>query len=182
MDIQDTIWSISLTGIGLIALVFVYVVSRARREPADQAAVLKFTRTARTLRTGLFTVLFLGFIAGGWATLHPFPIPPQHGALDAKQVVDVVGYQWFWQITPAVVESDSVVKFRVTSKDVHHGFAIYSPDGRILVQTQAMPGYTNELLYTFDRPGTYTIHCLEYCGIGHAPMKATLEVVSPQEG
>jgi cytochrome c oxidase subunit 2 len=33
-------------------------------------------------------------------------------------------------------------------------------------------------VYTFDQPGTYTVQCLEYCGLGHAPMKATFEVVA----
>jgi cytochrome c oxidase subunit 2 len=39
-----------------------------------------------------------------------------------------------------------------------------------------MPGYTNRLIYQFDQPGTYTIRCLEYCGIGHQAMLRTLTV------
>jgi cytochrome c oxidase subunit 2 len=76
------------------------------------------------------------------------------------------------------VKAGSVVEFRVTSDDVNHGFAIYAPDGLIVTQTQAMPGYTNKLLHTFKEPGTYTVQCLEYCGLGHAPMKTTLQVVA----
>ena len=41
------------------------------------------------------------------------------------------------------------------------------PDGALLTQVQAMPGYTNRLIYRFDRTGTYTVRCLEYCGIFH---------------
>jgi cytochrome c oxidase subunit 2 len=41
-----------------------------------------------------------------------------------------------------------------------------------------MPGYTNVLLHAFDVPGTYTVQCLEFCGIGHAPMAAELQVVA----
>ncbi|MBS0570042.1 MAG: cytochrome oxidase, partial [Proteobacteria bacterium] len=76
----------------------------------------------------------------------------------------------------------SPVEFRVTSADVNHGFAIYAPDGRIAIQTQAMPGFTNKILYTFTQPGTYKVMCLEYCGLGHAPMTAQFEVVAAQGG
>ena len=79
------------------------------------------------------------------------------------------------------MQAGTPVEFRVTSSDVNHGFAIYAPDGRIATQTQAMPGYTNKLVHTFTEPGTYTVMCLEYCGIGHAPMTATL-TVAPANG
>jgi cytochrome c oxidase subunit 2 len=70
----------------------------------------------------------------------------------------------------------------VTSADVNHDFAIYAPDGRIVVQTQAMPGFVNKILYTFDKPGTYKIRCLEYCGLGHDVMAADLTVVAATTG
>ncbi len=177
MALQDVVWTIALVGIGLVALGFIHVIIQAGK-PADPDATRKSARTARTLQAWLFAVLFVGFVAGSWATLHRFPIPPQHGALDAKQVVNVVGRQWSWQITPATVQTGSTVEFRVSSDDVNHGFALYAPDGHIVTQTQAMPGYTNKLLYTFTQSGTYTVQCLEYCGLGHAPMKTTLEVVA----
>lgn len=177
MSLQNAVAAIALVGIALVALGFAYVIIQAGK-PADEDATRKSAHKAHVLQGWLFAVLLIGFIAGSWATLRHFPIPPQHSALDADQVVDVVGRQWSWQIAPATVETASVVEFRVTSDDVNHGFAIYSPDGRIVAQTQAMPGYTNKLLYTFDRPGTYTVHCLEYCGVGHGPMKATIQVVA----
>jgi heme/copper-type cytochrome/quinol oxidase subunit 2 len=42
------------------------------------------------------------------------------------------------------------VEFQVTSADVNHGFGIYDRSGRLLAQTQAMPGITNRLVYTFS--------------------------------
>jgi cytochrome c oxidase subunit 2 len=177
MNVQNTAGLIALAGIALIALGFIHVIMQAGK-PADEAATRKSIHTAHVLQAGLFVVLFIGFIAGSWATLHRFPIPPQYRPLDAKQVVDVVGSQWEWQITPSTVQTGSSVEFRVTSNDVNHGFALYAPDGRIVTQTQAMPGYTNKLLFTFDRAGTYTVQCLEYCGLGHAPMTATLQVAA----
>ncbi|HCG30239.1 MAG TPA: cytochrome c oxidase subunit II, partial [Chloroflexi bacterium] len=65
----------------------------------------------------------------------------------------------------------------LTTVDVNHNFAIYSPDGVLLTQAQVMPGYTNKLIFEFDKPGTYTVRCLEYCGIWHQIMVAVLTIV-----
>ena len=177
MNLQNVVWILSLTGMGLIALGFIFVIYQAGK-PADDAATRKSAHTAHVLQAWLFVVLLVGFVFGSWATLRHFPIPPQSSPLDVKQVVDVVGRQWSWQITPDTVQAGSPVEFRVSSADVNHGFAVYAPDGLILTQTQAMPGFTNKLVYTFTQPGTYTVQCLEYCGIGHAPMKSTFKVLA----
>lgn len=179
MTRQDTVWAIALAGMGLVALGFVHVIIQAGK-PADEAATRKSTHTAHVLRTWLFAILVVIFFVGSWATLHRFPIPPQHTPLDATQVVDAVGGQWFWTLSESRLRAGTLVEFRVTSRDVNHGFAIYGPDGRIVTQTQAMPGYTNTMLYTFTQPGTYTVQCLEYCGLGHVPMRTTFQVLAPE--
>ncbi len=181
MIFQNAIWIVALFGMGLIALGFVYVIWQSGRR-ADDAAVTRASHTSDVLRRWLFAGLLLVFVVGSYVTLHPFPIPPQHTTLDAPQVVDVVGRQWSWQITPAAVKTGSAVEFRVTSSDVNHGFAIYAPDGRIVTQTQAMPGFTNKIVHTFDQAGTYKVMCLEYCGIGHAPMTAEIKVLAAEGG
>ncbi len=33
-----------------------------------------------------------------------------------------------------------------------------------------IPGRITELTHTFDKPGTHTIICHEFCGIGHNAM------------
>lgn len=177
MTLQDAVWRTALAAIGLIALGFIYVISQAGK-PADEAEARRATNAFYGLRRWLFAILLVGFVVGTWATLRRFPIPRQRGDLAAQQVVDVTARMWSWQVTPPTVQAGSPVEFRVTSGDVNHGFAIYTPDGRILTQTQAMPGYTNKLLWTFDQPGTYTLQCLEFCGVGHAHMTTTLEVVA----
>ena len=74
------------------------------------------------------------------------------------------------------------MQFNVTSLDVNHGFAIYDPNDRIVTQAQAMPGFTNRLLYTFKEPGKYRVMCLEYCGLAHHAMVAEFEVVAADKG
>lgn len=175
MTQQMVAFIIALAGIGLVALGFIFVISQAAK-PGTEGH--KSAVTSGRLQAGLFAVLLIVFVVGSWATLHHFPIPPQHKTLDADQVVKVVGHQWYWEITPATVHTGSVVEFQVTSADVNHGFAIYSPDNHVVTETQAMPGYTNKLLYTFSQPGTYMVRCLEYCGLGHVPMTAAFQVVA----
>ena len=57
------------------------------------------------------------------------------------------------------------VEFRVKTEDVTQGMGIYTPDMTLVAQVQAMPGYTNALVHTFDELGTYQIFCMEFCGI-----------------
>lgn len=90
----------------------------------------------------------------------------------------MVAHQWYWQLSRKQVEAGVPVEFRVTSADVNHGFAIYAPDDRIVIQTQAMPGFTNKMLHTFRQPGTYRILCLEYCGLDHHGMMTEIKVVA----
>jgi cytochrome c oxidase subunit 2 len=181
MIFQNVVWTIALVGMGLVALGFIHVIRQAGK-PADDEATRKAAHTSNVLRRWLFAALLIIFVGGSYATLRNFPIPPQHTALGIQQVVDVVGQQWSWQINPKTVHAGSPVEFRVTSKDVNHGFAIYAPDGHIATQTQAMPGFTNKIVHTFMQPGTYTVMCLEYCGIGHAPMTAEFTVVAASGG
>lgn len=177
MHLQDLVWIIALVGIGLVALFILFVVSEAGK-PADDAARAQSARTAKRWQGRLFGLLLVIFFGGSWATLHSFPIPPQHDDTAPATVVKVVGHQWAWQIEPTSVPVNAPIEFQVTSADVNHGMAIYGPDGRIVAQTQAMPGYTNRLRYTFSQPGTYVLQCLEFCGLGHAPMKGAIQVVA----
>lgn len=175
MIFQNAIWTVTLVGMGLVALGFLYVILQAGK-PADTAQARQ--GTANTLRRWLFLALLLLGIGVSYATLRHFPIPSQHAPLQAAQVVDVVGHQWTWDISATSFTVDEPVEFRVTAGDVNHGFAIYAPDGRIVIQTQAMPGFTNKLLYTFRTPGTYKVMCLEYCGVAHHGMTAELQVAA----
>jgi cytochrome c oxidase subunit 2 len=178
MIFQNVIWVVTLTGMGLVALGFIYAITQAGR-PADAAEAAQAIRSSNTLRRSLFLALLLLSIGVTWASLRHFPIPLQHEPLQAAQVVDVVGHQWTWDVSQTHLTAGEPVEFRVTASDVNHGFAIYAPDGRIVIQTQAMPGFTNKILYTFHTPGTYRIMCLEYCGVAHNGMTAELDVAAP---
>lgn len=178
---ETEVWIATLVGIGLIVLLFIYVVIQARRPP-DESHPESEDRDHAVLRRWLFAIFLVIFVGVSVGTLWSFPLPPQHRPLPAKQIVTVVGHQWDWELSTNQITAGVPVEFRVTSKDVNHDFSIYSPAGRILVQAQAMPGYVNKILYTFDKPGTYRIRCLEYCGIGHTGMTSELDVVAANTG
>lgn len=176
---QQIAWQVSLILMTLVALGFIFVaINSGTREEDYGHAVHK----AYSLRTKLFwtLVLVLGPVMI-YTLLHlPYKTSRNQSTSGAAQVVNVTGYQWRWELSRDHVEMGQPVEFHVTSADVNHGFAIYDPDLLIVAQTQAMPGYTNILRYTFNKEGTYRILCLEYCGIAHHNMMTEIKVGSSE--
>jgi cytochrome c oxidase subunit 2 len=168
---QQTAWWITVVLVLALAAVFLRIVASASSS-ADYGAIASRATAWRPRlfwALALLTVVILGF------TLKRLPYPTGDGT---SQVVQVTGTQWAWQLSHDTVLSGQPVEFQVTSADVNHGFAIYDGKGRLLAQVQAMPHYTNTLRYTFAAPGTYSILCLEYCGMVHHFMKTDL-IVAP---
>lgn len=93
------------------------------------------------------------------------------------QEIEVTAQSWAYQISDRNLEVGRPVRFSVTSADTVHGFAVYDPDGRLLFTQMLIPGMApSSLIYTFSEPGTYTVRCLEYCGIAHHAMRDHLTV------
>jgi cytochrome c oxidase subunit 2 len=145
---------------------------------------------ANRLRLLFFASLGMILLIFTVLTLTELPYPVEARAPD--RVVHAVGKQYAWSLTdgtgptleswertfsPTVtVPLGQTIEFRVTTLDVNHGFSLYSPDGRLVAQTQAMPGYMNRLRVRFDEPGTYTVLCLEFCGMSHHRMRGVVDV------
>jgi len=100
------------------------------------------------------------------------------------ETIKVTGQQWFWtfehedgkkETGQLHVKQGVPYKFELVSKDVIHDFNV--PDFVILMD--AVPGRVNVVWNLFDQPGEFRIQCREYCGFGHATMKAKL-FVEPQ--
>jgi cytochrome c oxidase subunit 2 len=154
----------------LLLAVFLYVARSASvAGNADEVAAA----SARWRRIALATFIV---IATPLLTLSLMRMP-YGGADDANAVViNATGNQWAWAVDSTSVSVGQPVRFMVTGSDVNHGFGIFDPGGRLVAQTQAMPGYTNVLRHTFKAPGTYRVLCLEYCGLGHHSMFAQIVV------
>lgn len=98
--------------------------------------------------------------------------------------IEAVARQWTWRFRyPGGHETDDLlhlpagrdVDIVLTSEDVIHGFWVPRLGGKL----DAIPGHVNVIRLRADRPGTYGGVCAEYCGIGHAPMRFSVEAHEP---
>ncbi len=178
MSVQSLVWYVTLAAIALVAAAFLYVVAQA----GTVAPYERVQHKAYGIRRWFFWALVVLGIGTAYATLAEFPIPDQHAPRPNAQAVDVIGRQWYWELSTRQFTVGIPVEFRVTAGDVNHGFGIYDGAGRLIAQTQAMPGFTNRLVHTFKEPGKYRVLCLEYCGLVHHSMTTEFEVVAARTG
>ncbi|HKE12671.1 MAG TPA: cytochrome C oxidase subunit II [Myxococcota bacterium] len=76
-----------------------------------------------------------------------------------------------------VLPAGREVDLTLRAVDVIHGFAI--PEMRL--KQNAVPGMTQHIHFTPERPGDYAILCTQVCGLGHYRMQAMLRVLpAPQ--
>ena len=114
-------------------------------------------------------------------------------AFDAKAAgfdrqVNVYAFQWgFVFVDEQGAASRNAVRvgpgekvlFNIASNDVIHGFNI--PVARMT--TEFGPGEFRSIwIKAPEKPGKYLIQCLNYCGLGHAQMKAWLVVGDGEAG
>lgn len=152
-----------------LVTIFVVVARQSRRNVAFETV----TDTGYRLRRAWLGFLILLLGSGVVLSLFFLPFP---GDSKATATVNVSGGLFYWSMNPETVPVGSEVSFDVTSADVNHGLGIYDPDGVLMGSVQAMPGYHNQLDLTFDKPGTYMMACLEYCGFKHHDMMKEFEV------
>ncbi|MFX0064278.1 MAG: cytochrome c oxidase subunit II [Candidatus Hermodarchaeota archaeon] len=62
--------------------------------------------------------------------------------------------------------------FNITSYDVVHSFFVYD----LSFKVDAIPGQYNFIWVQIDEPGTYEVHCAEFCGPDHYRMDAQIIV------
>jgi cytochrome c oxidase subunit 2 len=153
--------------IGVVISVAIWQSTRASAEELDPEP---YSRREGAWLLVVLAALFALLLA----TIFYVPYGETAGA--GKQVVRVTGVQFAWAVTPAVVEVGRPVEFLLTTRDVNHGFGVYSEGGVLAFQAQVMPDRTQKVVHTFDEPGTYTVLCLEFCGVRHHEMEATIEV------
>jgi cytochrome c oxidase subunit 2 len=125
----------------------------------------------------------------------------------ADITIKAVGYQWYWGYEypdenigfdsymvdekdlkanqPRLLTVDNeiyvpvnkVVKVLITANDVLHAWALPS----FGVKRDAIPGRINETWFKAEKTGTFYGQCSELCGIKHAFMPITVNVVTEEE-
>ncbi len=176
----------------LIFGVYAYFLNSTRKPVEGE----DYYKQVAKLRLPFFIILLLLLLTGLVLTLPRVPYPSEGKFPDA--VVYVAGKQFAFALDTQPIETEERwkerseaepvqvpvnkwVEFRVTSLDVNHGFSLYDEKGKLLGQTQAMPGYVNRLFVKFDKPGIYIAYCLELCGNSHHAMKGVIEVVESEQ-
>ena len=157
-----------------VALAAIFLVAARRAPVAPYAEVSRQGAIVRRwwFRT-LLGVAIVAFVVS--LTWLPYQFVRARTLPGDAQRVEVTARQFAFT-TNDCVPSGTPLEFAVSSVDVNHDFGIYGPDGRIVGQVQAMPGFVNTLRIQLDAPGAYTIHCLELCGPGHHTMSRPLKV------
>jgi cytochrome c oxidase subunit 2 len=101
--------------------------------------------------------------------------------------VDVVGYQWWWQVVypkQAIVTANELhvpvgrpIEVALKTADVIHSFWVPQLNGKL----DLIPDHVNTLRFRADKPGVYRGECAEYCGLQHANMNFVVVAVPPAE-
>lgn len=167
---QQILIGFAILSLGIVAI-FTWVALSTRAPALSPSVVTEQGNQVRRFWVGaLLATLGLSFVV---------TIPRYPYANEAAQVVSthysVEALQYAF-LMPTELPVNTPITFDVTARDVNHGFGIYDPSDRLIAQVQAMPNYVNHLNVTFRQPGTYTVRCLEYCGIVHHYMQSSFEV------
>ncbi len=102
--------------------------------------------------------------------------------------IEIIGHQWFWEYRypqhgiifanePLVLPAGKIVSANITSIDVVHSWFVAD----FGIKMDANPGRINRVWFNVDKPGTYQGQCAELCGVLHAQMLITVNVVTPEE-
>ena len=96
---------------------------------------------------------------------------------DGSITVRLLAEQYTFVPQCAVVPAGTLLRFRLTSPDVTHGFFVGTTNTNAMV----VPGYVTNVMARFEHPGTYTMPCDEFCGFGHHAMAASVVVVPKEQ-
>ena len=165
----------------LITSVMIYFVIKYRRSKHPEPSDIRGNWLLETVWTIIPTLIALSMFYIGWTSYMGLRnVPP--GAIE----IEVIGQQFSWIFVypneketenELVVPRGKPIKLNVTSEDVLH--SLFIPAFRIKVD--AVHGMQTYVWFLPDKVGTYIIQCAEYCGVGHADMRADLRIVPPEE-
>jgi cytochrome c oxidase subunit II len=187
--ITDTYWFVlALTGAVFViveAALIVFIIrfrGRGRSRDVEGPQIIGHSRleVIWTIIPVVILAVIAGFVFYKLPGIHN---TPSASAADKLQI-RVEGHQFYWRFvypdgTTAIddlrVPVNRVVELSITSPDVAHSWWIPKLGGK----TDAIPGRTNHSWFQAERTGVFHGQCAEFCGIQHAAMRATVEVLEP---
>jgi cytochrome c oxidase subunit 2 len=169
-----------------LLIAFIWKYRRQKRERfADGAEIHGATKLELAWTAGPVVVLFL-IAAFVFIELPGIKNVPEAAAGEERLEITVTGRQFYWQYEypNGVIAIDTMrapagipvrLEVQAPDSDVIHSWWVPALGGKI----DAIPGVTNETWFQAENEGTYTGQCAELCGLEHAQMLATVEVMSP---
>ena len=191
--IRDSYLFVSIFVLGIFVLVegllvaFIVKYRRRKRPRFEDGAPIHGATKLEVLWTAIPVVIL--FLIGAFVFIELPGIKniPSAGASGQLEIT-VTGRQYYWQYeySNGVIAIDTMrapagvpVRLEVTAPDtdVIHSWWIPALGGKI----DAIPGTVNETWFEVANPGTYTGQCAELCGVEHANMLASVEVLPEAE-
>ena len=173
----------------VLLVTFIWRYRRRRRERFDDGAQIHGATSLELMWTVAPVVIL--FLIGGFV-FYKLPgiadIPSASAGGEERLDVRVTGRQYSWQYEYAngAVAIDTLrapvgvpVRLEVTAPDddVIHSWWIPALGGKI----DAIPGVVNETWFEAERLGVYAGQCAELCGLEHANMLASVEVLTREQ-
>jgi cytochrome c oxidase subunit 2 len=195
-DVLD-LWRILLgAGVALGALVvglILWSVVRYRRPRGAAPGDLPKQTGANVPIEVFYTVVPLVIVAVLFGLTMRVQHRETHRSPTPDLTVEVTGFQWGWRFHyPAqnvtvvgdanapptlVLPVGANVRFRLAAADVIHSFFVPA----FLVKEDMIPGIDNQLEVRPTQVGHFGGVCAEFCGLDHARMTFSVDVVSPSD-
>ena len=158
--------------ISLIAW-FGYRITKPKDHDAGAKPAIFWTYVAvlAVVGTGLH---FLTYSAVPWV-----PIDLNRANIEADATFDITyeDHQMSFSSFPMQVGCGEHVVFNAVSNDLTYGFGIFRADHTMVAQMQVVPQSRNDLMWKFEKNGTYYVRSTEYSGPKGARMIAQNAVV-----
>ena len=147
---------------------FGYRITKPKDDPSGPKPALFWTYVAVLVFIGTGLHL-LTYNAVPWV-----PIDLNRADITADKVFDITyeDHQMSFSSYPMQVGCGEHVVFNSISNDLTYGFGIFRADHTMVAQMQVVPQSRNDLMWKFDRNGTYYIRSTEYSGPKGAKMVA----------
>jgi len=147
---------------------FGYRITRPKDDNAGARPAIFWTYVVAlvVVGTGLH---FLTYNAVPWV-----PIDLNRANIKADKVFDITyeDHQMNFSSFPMQVGCGEHVIFNATSNDLTYGFGIFRANHTMAAQMQVVPQSKNDLMWKFEKNGTYYIRSTEYSGPKGAKMVA----------
>jgi cytochrome c oxidase subunit II len=195
-DRIDTLWDVliiaSVPFFVLVTTVIGFSILNFRMRPGEEdldGPPIHGNTRLEVIWTAIPATIIVGLVVYAYVVLRDIEKTPALAAGQKERVVRVFGEQFAWtfeyneggkrfRTTELDLPAGQSVKFQIQSKDVIHDFWV--PDFRMKID--AVPGITTSYRVTpkQDSIGVHQVVCAELCGLGHAFMRSTVRVRTPQ--